>query len=465
MFVERKPSAYDADCKEALRRAVPVTARRVLDVGCGQGQLGARLKLLDPLRTVFGIERRPDVAAAAAEHLDGVFTLDVQTQDPPVEPGSIDCVVYGDVLEHLVDPEDVLARYRRFLGHGGVVVCSVPNVQHHSRVQALLRGDFQHTAGGLLDATHQRFFTCSTLFKLLLDAGFAPELVDTIAVPCPAPFLAAAEPLLRHLGLDPARTQRCLSVYQYVVRGTPVPYFGREAPGARAGAAAEEATAEPLSFVVCASDEATLQANLLSSPCLGPDSAHEVLVFRDCRSAGEGLSRGVARARHPLVVWVHQDVYLPRGWPARLRQQFRLAEQTFGRVGVAGVYGVTGRPGAVTASGYVADRDRLLREPGELPARVDALDELLLVLPKDSPFGFDPCLGFHFYGADLCLAAREQGLAAVALDALCYHNSPQAGLPAAFFHSARAFTAKWARHLPLATPCVRIDAQGRVQVI
>jgi hypothetical protein len=123
------------------------------------------------------------------------------------------------------------------------------------------------------------------------------------------------------------------------------------------------------------------------------------------------------------------------------------------------------RNGKVTRTGYVVDRDRLLRDGPELPARVDTLDELLLVLRKDSPLRFDARLGFHFYGADVCLAAREQGLAAVALDALCYHNSPHAGLPPAFFDSAQTFAAKWPRHLPLATSCVRIDQEGRVQVI
>lgn len=456
MFAEHKPSRYYAGCNEALLRAVPATALRLLDVGCGEGELGARLKALDPRRTVLGIERRPDVAAHAALRLDRVFALDVQTQDPPVESGSLDGILYGDVLEHLIDPEDVLARHRRLLRPGGVVLASVPNAQHHFFVRALMRGDLQYTTTGLLDATHLRFFTYSTLLKLLLDAGYAPEIVDAIAVPCPGPFLEAAAPLLRHLGLDPARTRRYLSSYQYLVRGTPVPYYG---------AAVAEPAAGPLSFVVCVSDEAILKANLLASPCLGPDAPHEVLTLSGCASAAEGLRQGRARARHPLRVWAHQDVYLPRGWPAHFQEQYRRAEAAFGPVGVAGVYGVRCPGGAPARAGYVVDRDRLLRERPALPARVDTLDELLLALPRDGPLGFDPRLGFHFYGADVGLAARERGLAAVALDALCYHNSPHAGLPEAFFASARAFAAKWARQLPLATSCVLLDEQDRVQVL
>jgi hypothetical protein len=44
MFAEQKPSTSYARCNEALLRAVPVRARLVLEVGCGEGQQGTRLK-------------------------------------------------------------------------------------------------------------------------------------------------------------------------------------------------------------------------------------------------------------------------------------------------------------------------------------------------------------------------------------------------------------------------------------
>jgi hypothetical protein len=103
------------------------------------------------------------------------------------------------------------------------------------------------------------------------------------------------------------------------------------------------------------------------------------------------------------------------------------------------------------------DRDRLLREGEPLPSPVEALDELLLVVPRDTPLRFDPALGFHLYGADLCLQARRMGLQAVALDAVCFHHSRGVGLPAVFHDSARAFARKWADRLPVATPCAVID--------
>src|SRR6266478_32839 len=295
-----KPTHYYQGCNEALLREVPAEARTILEVGCGEGILGGRLKAQNSQIRVLGIEREPEIAARASLRLDHVFTLDVQVDDPPMESASLDCILFGDVLEHLIEPDEVLIRFRRFLRPNGLILCSFPNVQHHSIIQALIKGDFQYMPDGLLDTTHLRFFTCSTIIKLLLDAGFEPNIVSTIQVACPRPFLAAAEPLFHHLGLDLGRTAHYLSAYQYIVKGTPIqnidwPEEDREKE-------------MPLSFVACISNQVTSEANLQRSPCLAKTSPHELLLMRGCSSAAEGLNRGLDQARHEFVVLLHQDV-------------------------------------------------------------------------------------------------------------------------------------------------------------
>ncbi len=226
----------------------------------------------------------------------------------------------------------------------------------------------------------------------------------------------------------------------------------------------------PMTFAACVSDDTILGANLLASPCLGPDSPHEVLLVKNCRSAADGLNIALQRAKHETIVCVHQDVYLPRGWDHRLTQQIWDSECRFGPLGVAGVYGVgkvvqPQSPLAAERVGWVVDRGRLLHDGPELPARVATLDELLLVVRRGTPLRFDPALGFHLYGADICLRAHEQGLAVVALAALCYHNSRSVRLPEALLDSAEVFARKWRHRLPVATPCVVIDSGGDVHVL
>jgi SAM-dependent methyltransferase len=458
MFSIQMPVSNFGNCNEFLLRAVPARARRVLEVGCGEGKLGKRLKEQSSHTIVFGVERELAAAQRACQHLDKVFVLDIERDDPPVEPGTIDCILYGDVLEHLITPHEVLARFKRFLSPNGTILCSVPNIQHHSMVQALFKGDFQYTAEGLLDRTYLRFFTYSTFIKLLVDCSFAPAILDTIPVACPPQLLAAAEPLIRYLGLDPKRTRHYLESYQYIFQGAPLHYDGPERLAEANGHVPK------LTFAVCVSDEATLRANLLSSPCLAAGSPHELLLMRGCRSAAEGLNFALEQARNPLVVCVHQDVYLPRDWPKRFWHQFQFAQSRYGNVGLAGVYGVCSPDGKPTRLGHVVDRDRLLKDGHVFPSEVQTLDELLLVVPKSVPLKFDSRLGFHFYGADICLQAKNQNLSVVALDALCFHNSPHVGLTPDFFKSGQAFAAKWANSLPLATSCVTIDHQANMRV-
>ncbi len=71
----------------------------------------------------------------------------------------------------------------------------------------------------------------------------------------------------------------------------------------------------------------------------------------------------------------------------------------------------------------------------------------------------------ELYGADLCLAAKELGLASVVLDALCLHNSRNVDLPLAFWASSRQFSTKWRSKLPVATSCVKISEDGRCSTV
>jgi SAM-dependent methyltransferase len=440
-------AAQGAAADRQLLGAVPRDALTVLDVGCGDGRFGAALKQLEPRRRVYGIARGAAEAERAAARLDRVFVVDVEREAPDLAPGSVDCILLEAVLERLADPLAALRRLVPLLSPGGRVLCVIPNVQHHSVVAALLRGEWQYQDAGLLDARHLRFFTWSSALKLLLDAGLAPRIVGLAPLPADPRLLQAMAPLLAHLGVPPSRAATYLSAYRWTIEGTPL---GWEAPAAE----------EPISFVACVNHDAQLLDNLAASPCLRPGSPHELIEVRGAKTAAEGLEAGRARARHDVVVMVHQDVYLPAGWPARFLAQWRVAEATCGPVGVAGVYGSAhhpAAPGGIGRAGHVLDRHVLLREPAPLPAAVQGLDELLVAVPRTSALRLDPALGFHFYGTDLACQARAAGLRAVVLDAPCFHNSQNSGeLSAAFHESGRAFRAKWEQVLPIATPCVLV---------
>lgn len=146
---------------------------------------------------------------------------------------------------------------------------------------------------------------------------------------------------------------------------------------------------------------------------------------------------------------------MPSWWVHRLWEQYEKAlTLTEHKLGVMGVYGVFETPDNANQVGKVCDRDYLLLQDANLPHPVSSLDEIALIVPRQTPLRFDTSVGFHLYGTDICLTAARQGLESVAIDAPLFHNSRQgASLPAAYHQSEQIIKSKWAGHLPITTPC------------
>ncbi len=156
-----------------LLEAVPDGAR-VLDVGCAEGYLARALA--ERGCTVVGLEFDPRAASAARDVCERVVVGDVE--DPAVREqvdGPFDRVLFGDVLEHLRDPEAVLRWAATLLGADGRAVVSLPNIAHWTARRELLRGRFPQADHGLFDRTHLRFFTRQSARALVERAGLTVE--------------------------------------------------------------------------------------------------------------------------------------------------------------------------------------------------------------------------------------------------------------------------------------------------
>jgi 2-polyprenyl-3-methyl-5-hydroxy-6-metoxy-1,4-benzoquinol methylase len=158
---------------------VPIGARTILDVGCSRGLFGAVLKERDPTVHLTGVEPDPEAAEQARTHYD--LVVDGHFPDALSEEASFDCIVFNDVLEHVVEPWSVLARSVRHLAPGGTIVASIPNVRFIVVVRNLaLRGLWNYTDWGVLDRTHLRFFTRASIEGLFAGAGFRIESLTPI---------------------------------------------------------------------------------------------------------------------------------------------------------------------------------------------------------------------------------------------------------------------------------------------
>lgn len=86
-----------------------------------------------------------------------------------------DCVIFGDVLEHLREPENVLRQAVAKVKPGGVVIVCMPNVQHWTVFANLVLGSWPQMDAGIFDRTHIRWFAFRDMVNLLSNVGLTIE--------------------------------------------------------------------------------------------------------------------------------------------------------------------------------------------------------------------------------------------------------------------------------------------------
>ncbi|MBI5636662.1 MAG: glycosyltransferase [Nitrospinae bacterium] len=173
-----KPEHYFHNVRPEVVELVPSTVMRILEVGCAAGETGQALKRQNPAREVVGVEYNNKAAQKAAKLLDRVFAGDSERLELPYPEGYFDCIIYSDVLEHLRDPEALLKRHKRLLAPDGMMVMSIPNIQHISVLNQLMEGRFTYQDEGLLDRTHIHFFTLHEIREMLKRCGLIAALVQ-----------------------------------------------------------------------------------------------------------------------------------------------------------------------------------------------------------------------------------------------------------------------------------------------
>jgi SAM-dependent methyltransferase len=206
-----------------LLRLLPRDARHVLEVGCGTGAMAAAFKRFNPTTRYVGIERHAPAAEVAAGRLDRVIVADAERVGPEEvgEPSPrFDCLILGDVLEHLQDPWALLRRMAGWVADGGQVLACIPNVQHWSVVAGLIAGRWDYRDEGLLDRTHLRFFTLETILEMFAAAGLLVHEVLPRWWPDEGfeRYLQLMAPVARALGADEGGFAVRSRAVQYIVR-------------------------------------------------------------------------------------------------------------------------------------------------------------------------------------------------------------------------------------------------------
>ncbi len=209
-----------------LLKIMPNGLNRIVEVGCSSGALAKAYKSLNPSCKYTGIEIEPDFAEIAKKHCSEVFLGNIENFDDETfrKLFPSDCWIFGDTLEHLYDPWALLRRIRPNLMPGAQIIACIPNAQHWSIQASLNCGSFRYEDQGLMDRTHIRWFTRTTILDLFESTGFEiiegfPRIFDEPARDHVLPSIRA---MALATGADPEMAVDDAIPLQWVVRAVPV---------------------------------------------------------------------------------------------------------------------------------------------------------------------------------------------------------------------------------------------------
>ncbi len=208
-----------------LLALIPREAKDLIEIGCSSGALARELKKQNSHIRYLGMEIDTGYAELARRHCDEVLCLNLEDAAPEFweNQRTRDCWIFGDVLEHLYDPWRILNKIHNVIPANGSVVACIPNMQHWSIQARLSLGNLNYEDSGLLDRTHIRWFTRSTMIQMFSQAGFEITAGTPRIFPEPARdgFLPQIRAMAIAAGGDPNQAVKDAMVLQFVIKAQP----------------------------------------------------------------------------------------------------------------------------------------------------------------------------------------------------------------------------------------------------
>lgn len=210
--------ATDSSHAIVLRWLAQIPPARILDLGCSGGLLSARVRQLGHHVTGVDMLELPEVH----DRVDRFIQADLDQGLPPAvrDAGPFDLILAADVLEHVREPERLLAELAPLLPPRGILIASVPNFGHwYARARTVL-GRFDYDQRGILDQGHVRFFTRRGILRRLRQAGFDVTRTKASGLPLEAVGAGRQGGFRLVAGLDRAAValRPTLFGYQFVFR-------------------------------------------------------------------------------------------------------------------------------------------------------------------------------------------------------------------------------------------------------
>ena len=452
-------ASYYSGINTSLLNGITKPPSRCLEIGCANGRLGAAIKEKYPDTYYVGIDRNEEAIANASLCIDRAIRADLATicveeLSETLSCTTFDLIIAGDVLEHLPDPIPLLESLRVFATDDAELLACIPNSAHYSVIKRLLTGDFVYDEAGLLDSTHLKFYSPSSALKTVLDSGWIPTIYDTITSPASdIQFYNSLISLAGSLGVPPAKAAYNMQAYQLLIR----------AQKSFLTTPASHPNPARISVVCAVNQEWQYSQNLAMSPGLKEIGSNIVKVY-GAQSASQAFQKGLEQTDSDYILFVHQDVYLPRNSGYLLSSYLDSIPDSakssvlLGFVGLAACSLDSPEISGGNIKGLVVDRMQSIS--GGPSSSACSIDELGVVLHRDSIYSIDHSLGWHLWATDLCLQALHSNANQTPriLSVPIMHNSLLLDLPPEWSQSAAKLAEKWSSIPYIHTLCGTVSS-------
>jgi len=164
---------FTGDLFETVDLALSESGKKLLDVGCGNGSLIEMVR--DQVESIYGCDISITAIKAAANRGVRSVCTNLNKGHLPYNDESFDIITCIEVVEHVIDPQNLLKELYRVLGPKGYLVLTTPNIRYLRNLRTLLfNGTFPHTTTDsfVWGGGHLHYFTRKDLASLLQSAGF-----------------------------------------------------------------------------------------------------------------------------------------------------------------------------------------------------------------------------------------------------------------------------------------------------
>lgn len=193
-------SNLNPEKKWVLESIGDIERKEILEVGCHTGNLTAWLHQRGAM--VTGADINADALDVAKDYC--IKTVAGDIEDASIQRDlfhtKFDYILAMHVLEHLVNPWDVLSKLVDNLKNDGEILIALPNISNMKNRLDFFLGEFEYEETGVMDKTHLRFFNQKTARELIHSAGLKVVSYDSKWQVVPS-FLIAQR-------LFPVRTKR-----------------------------------------------------------------------------------------------------------------------------------------------------------------------------------------------------------------------------------------------------------------